>query len=134
MKKQIKKGVWKLVLIWLPNRCYSPFLRIIKWHVYTLWRKISKSKNLVNRLWIIYVFLCMYLFITCSVIVNVTWASKLWPCIWKWLSHGMYHLFSKRHFYVCLFLSFSCIRIFQHNAIFRKGIIPSDKLRSCIYK
>ena len=39
-------------------------------------------------------------------------------------------LFSKLHFYPCLFLSLSYIR---HIAIFRKGNIPSDKLRSCFY-
>ena len=43
-------------------------------------------------------------------------------------------MFSKHHFYVCLFLSFSCIRIFQHIVIFHKSNIPSGKLRSCLYK
>ena len=38
----------------------------------------------------------------------------------------MDHLFSKRHFDVCLFLSLSCIWIFQHILIFRKDNVTSN--------
>ena len=55
-----------------------------------------------------------------------------WP--FENVCHTVEHLFSKHHFYVYLFVSLSCIRIFQHIAIFRKGNILSDKLRSCFYK
>ena len=48
--------------------------------------------------------------------------------------HTVKYLFFKRHFYMCLFLRLSSIRIFQHIVIFRKSNIPSDKLRSCFYK
>ena len=62
---------------------------------------------------------------------------KLWLGIWKCLSHGGPSLLQT--LFLCvfilkynLFLIYVCI--FQHIVIFRKGNIPSDKLRSCFCK
>ena len=91
--------------------------------------KIQKSSLCSNKLWI-FNFDNDFLQ-TCSMIVNLAWTLKLCPGIWQCSLQGGPSVLQTS--FLCV-LSLSCIRIFERIVIFRKGNIPSDKLRSCFYK